>query len=896
MIRVKLAGGNIDIDKGRATASDRVLELVLNVAKVTYIPTQMGMDEHDLDFAFYLAKMTGGEVDNSGFAATTKGGPGSGNFGHAGRPGKWGGSAPKGGGETGANPFGWDDMGVDVDPRHYSTKTFLDFDTMNDKTNAKGYWIDTKGKLIADDYPPGCYHTIIAARLIEEKDPLVGEISQEELTLAKKVLDNAVLENTHLEDRLFERGMFKVRWGSTLGHLQPKRADIDMPDGSRSSLQKVKRFIDEGKIPKLKSGQWYTLTVNGMTGVNLEYAELMTARGIRYNEDESISVISGDIGQDVKEYILKALKGGKGSGFWGHSGRPGKWGGSAPAGGESGLDAEMPYRGKADNQVKREGIVSWDVKKFYYGGLFITTDGKPVGLDTGHPSAAGTILSQLEGREVYDNEYRALDTLINKYGVVRMRISPYSFISLQCPATITRPQARAVMKLIKDWKGAGTLVYEFGSGGDQTEEFDFPNQLATATLKGGPGSGFYGHAGRPGKWGGSAPQGGETGYLKVALAPGKATYFRKDTWDLEDKRASDMLDEGLQGDSRVYSERRWNRFPTDAVWPYVNDAERGKIKDGIIKGLADQVGLSYGDTNDLIHVWAKTSNNSDESIMLQMTAAEVFGTKLSKWQTDVYRDDLEKMKGDSERVEIAKQRVEVSGLYIDAIKKDSKLKSLSKKRAESINDITVTDRERTAWAKEYADKMDAIDKSVAEKLVQAHGYEGYVANLIVTRSGVRETYWEGIMFGKNDGMERLRNYHKTAQKTVDFVGLVGGQYKKILPAIYRNTQKAFAAKGLGPDDMITLFRGVKLGGNGSSLAKTGAKVVYHGNVLESWSVSYSVAKDFAKGSMGRVVCMKIPVRNILCTSRTGFGCLSEGEYVVIDNIPGAHGLLVEGEL
>jgi hypothetical protein len=40
----------------------------------------------------------------------------------------------------------------------------------------------------------------------------------------------------------------------------------------------------------------------------------------------------------IQGLVLEKIKGGPGSGFYGHAGRPGKWGGSAPAGGQAGMD------------------------------------------------------------------------------------------------------------------------------------------------------------------------------------------------------------------------------------------------------------------------------------------------------------------------------------------------------------------------------------------------------------------------------------------------------------------------------------------------------------------------------------------------------------------------------
>lgn len=57
-----------------------------------------------------------------------------------------------------------------------------------------------------------------------------------------------------------------------------------------------------------------------------------------------------------------------------------------------------------------------------------------------------------------------------------------------------------------------------------------------------------------------------------------------------------------------------------------------------------------------------------------------------------------------------------------------------------------------------------------------------------------------------------------------------------------------------------------------------------GNAMESWSIDQSVAEGFAapgRGVVGYVERMVIPVERILSTPFTGYGCLAEGEIVVL---------------
>lgn len=122
--------------------------------------------------------------------------------------------------------------------------------------------------------------------------------------------------------------------------------------------------------------------------------------------------------------------------------------------------------------------------------------------------------------------------------------------------------------------------------------------------------------------------------------------------------------------------------------------------------------------------------------------------------------------------------------------------------------------------------------------------------------------------------------------------------QQVLRAMYNATQEAFAEQGLGPDDTVRLVRGVKLPGTMADNWMPGDMIDYQGSAIESWSISPYIATRFGhdttaetwdkSGNIGIVVMADIPVRNIIGSARTGFGCLTEGEFVVMGNsIPGA---------
>ena len=95
-----------------------------------------------------------------------------------------------------------------------------------------------------------------------------------------------------------------------------------------------------------------------------------------------------------------------------------------------------------------------------------------------------------------------------------------------------------------------------------------------------------------------------------------------------------------------------------------------------------------------------------------------------------------------------------------------------------------------------------------------------------------------------------------------------------LNEMYQETQRTLERQGI---DYLTLFRGANKGSGGIVDFKSSI-----GNIsmqpLNSFSTDVEQALKFSEG---RVMAVRVPAGHILCNSRTGFGCLNEGEYVVL---------------
>jgi len=111
----------------------------------------------------------------------------------------------------------------------------------------------------------------------------------------------------------------------------------------------------------------------------------------------------------------------------------------------------------------------------------------------------------------------------------------------------------------------------------------------------------------------------------------------------------------------------------------------------------------------------------------------------------------------------------------------------------------------------------------------------------------------------------------------------------LLKAMYDYTQEKLALSGFSSGDTVRLRRGVVLPDYIAEDWDKGSIQQIIGNTLESWSVGENVASRFAnamgKGKVSVVLEMDVPVETIMGTARTGFGCLDEGEFVLLGSQP-----------
>lgn len=115
----------------------------------------------------------------------------------------------------------------------------------------------------------------------------------------------------------------------------------------------------------------------------------------------------------------------------------------------------------------------------------------------------------------------------------------------------------------------------------------------------------------------------------------------------------------------------------------------------------------------------------------------------------------------------------------------------------------------------------------------------------------------------------------------------GGWYRAVAQAMYENTQAEFRAAGITE---ISVVRGMSFGHPPPTWATVAGASRPELMPINSWSTDVGIAKRFASGAAGNgsgshkiLLEATIPVELVIGSARTGFGCLSEWEFVVMDH-------------
>lgn len=136
---------------------------------------------------------------------------------------------------------------------------------------------------------------------------------------------------------------------------------------------------------------------------------------------------------------------------------------------------------------------------------------------------------------------------------------------------------------------------------------------------------------------------------------------------------------------------------------------------------------------------------------------------------------------------------------------------------------------------------------------------------------------------QKDQLAEVKNYDPTSNKAKHIFENNHAPYKTpdaaadaFVKAMYKQTQDEFRKAGV---KSITLYRGAS--NDFPSGIYVGNVLSVKSNALESWTTQKPIARVFGHN----IIKANVPVERIVGNATTGFGCLNEWEYVVIGGKP-----------
>lgn len=280
-----------------------------NSLEAAQLPSPSGKRTLDIAFNFYLDQAQDdprlGQVEMIKAVQQKywpdrffKGGGGSGNFGHAGRPGEVGGSGPGGSGSAGKTPA------YTIAPKYYSGEVQYKEDKYIDDENGKiqhapgnreGKEIDPTKPLLYKGY---WGYSISIGSNVRHGDEDIDFIRIEEVERLQDINSWALVAK-HTPLILEKAKVAQAEWAKKQG--------------------KPSRYAP-APSPKLKYGTRFKVDKITPTQIHVS----------TYDNDKLSFVVDREDPKRGKPVSASASKGGPGSGNFGHAGRPGEIGGSAP--------------------------------------------------------------------------------------------------------------------------------------------------------------------------------------------------------------------------------------------------------------------------------------------------------------------------------------------------------------------------------------------------------------------------------------------------------------------------------------------------------------------------------------------------------------------------------------
>lgn len=346
-------------------------------------------------------------------------------------------------------------------------------------------------------------------------------------------------------------------------------------------------------------------------------------------------------------------------------------------------------------------------------------------------------------------------------------------------------------------------------------------------FKGGPGSGHFNHAGRPGEVGGSLPgkyvSGQEIGSGGTEELPQEMLTTNQflEEFEIEEFNSTDLAkyDEMYQDERAVdYLNMHVNddKFLGNFNFPYrkaTND-EREAAKIMSTNEVAEEAEVSKEDVNAFIAQWADNSGDEDmRSLSIQAAVAEEFadeGVTLSDYQQHA--------------VDFVKKQ------YDATMELDPFMRSMDRELGTDwMDDHVKLDMASNLWKERHPDWRPL------NRFLYAHA---------------------------DDNFESLM---PILDRTTE---------RKIARAMYNVTQRKLleSIPNSTPDTEIVLHRGITV----NQWSPAGSVTDYEGNAIESWSASPGIAYNFGDTQLS----VKVKIKDIFSTPYSGSGCLIEGEFIL----------------
>jgi len=350
-------------------------------------------------------------------------------------------------------------------------------------------------------------------------------------------------------------------------------------------------------------------------------------------------------------------------------------------------------------------------------------------------------------------------------------------------------------------------------------EMEAKSATAVISIKGGPGSGFHGHPGRPGQVGGSSSTGSR------AIETG--TFTPEEEYQLSHASYQTIANfDGMHTNELPYEPQLYEEY-------YQSTLRSALLKDQVVTDLSldPHKGIKYETTNELVRSWAESSNdNNTVSLEVQRAAADYFNAELSPFQQECVLNN---------------KRQYAAAVKLVAAK-------------DEIRDAVIA----SGGVLPHPGNLSHTD--ITTLAVQ---YQNALPDEMMMRYDLAEAKYFAVSMGRVP--EQAILFAKQAENLRPAIDTY-------VQRVYKNTQDWFAKRGYKPDDTITVYRGIDLTKLGALPDLKPGHYKYVGNAIESWTLNPPSTGLFGTTRLAA----KIKVKNIFSTPFTGPGCVSEYEVIV----------------